>query len=1817
MQQDAPIGNVAEIGHTEDSTLPTPNAKGSQRKNKRIRKQWIKTTMTTEGQSEVTPSSVGEDSKAPQPRKAKKENKKKKVASPSENGEVATKKKKRNKNTKQNGEAVPFLPVYKKIIANSTAENVSEITLTTEPNGHMVPEVSTGNQFEESTPKPKLAQPKKPARQKKAKQSFTPRQVLAPTTGVSPPSIQEHKPMKQLPILDYQSSIIESIEENRVVVVTGYTGCGKSTQIPKIILKHHIENSDKSSLSHVKIICTQPRRLAATSLSKRVNSEMKKYLSHSGKSEMFGGKIAGYMIGGETDFSSKTPIVFATEGCLTQIIMHLHSKNVSGTTYENFHKHYSYIILDEIHERKVDTDLLLHFVREIVMVNPYIRVILMSATISQDKICKYFEDALRRSNELTTNNEELGLVTSEDFIKVPCIHIPSGCFPVQEYYLDDVITSVYASKESMKKDTYQSLISKPMKAMVKPDRSKLGVTLIERLHTTLKLSDSILVFLPGMIEIEDFMENLTEKYLGGNESPLCPYDIHILHSLIAEEEQDLALKPPKEGKRKVILSTNIAESSITVPDVTVVIDFCLSKGKFWNESWNSEVMGLGWISKDSAQQRKGRAGRVQPGSVYRMISKDEYALLDDTVMPEIQRKPLSSVVLQILMFTGAFEHIAKLSPNREPPSHILNNCLDPPSMTLLEQAYTELVAVGAIKLDGEKPVEDSWETIAKQYDLEESYVVTTVGRFFSLIPTDIKIAYLILLGYATGLLPECIILVAMISRSLPILSFTSLKLYTARALYLFSDSSESDLIAGLNAYKLFKMFDLERRAGRMTNFQFLNSMRQHMVSVKNSHVIDALVSQICQSIHKNYGIFVEHLTPTSSKTHKHEKEVSFDLSTPPNSEQATLLKGFIAALNYDKAVIGETKKAHSPSEITCVLKLRNQKLSLKNAVEKAQMVEVLNQLFYAFDGGVVKCKTITPAQDNITITYSVPIENQVLVPFSPRQVSDPLFPAKMLSKMTKGSAQQKKDQHAEITAEQIKETMITVGQDSENNFGIFNKLHRDFVKSHGLKIINVSVKGYEKKPSFLHAQKMQLKKVSTIISRESVVFPWLDLEKSKRIMVPGTITNKDMVTILDKNTVLPNIKGFYEMCMILFLPLMSPQNIAYQSVSKTQLQGVYPECANSEEIPSVYFISDKFSKLTEKEKSQILLSVSKKDLQDMYTISVDQNVHSMAASLVESIHLKVTEFLLNMPISIPEEQIYKDATELLVSSPNCIQEENCGYKKSVNTIFRTSKAVEDAETEDTEDDSILTQGQNILRSGHFVRISERILNILSKQCILHPDEPVDSVKMAKISKSTIQIQCSNDDQLKQAKFLLLKEVNNSHIVYSHPRQAFVCIDSSFAPISALLSHKVHFSQFADVSHRNREFFTINVIHTKNPKEIKIIDSKEFSAAAKALKTKVVSEQLTIGGFLLGPYAKSGRDAFAKRPDNIATPEKKYVKMSARFGKQMFYGSRTGAVKIDSKQKGITVNDLRKMKIGRENDLKTLFLDFVDYSHDDIKTLKKSFIEARGKHLHTGVLPTGPMQSLLDLTSAKFSYRKEFISMGIVDIINKKRFNIRWKLNRSLVFVNSQGIELIQCEVCSCRDSEEKLIYLDYIDPISINEKDNAETVKDKNESTLDIRFSKTVQQSDKQTMDHLPNYILEFASSLWFDENTNKIFYDTKLNNSENFVDLVEVNLQFGDTVIDEEGIRGKTPLAFLSIDIANYNLQETFEVDTLKIQVKNSTEISHPFIRKSITSMEVSDSKLKKQATEKLSKESVRLFMKTLLEWKNLANTISLKSLQ
>mgnify|MGYP002624102503 CR=1 FL=1 len=564
----------------------------------------------------------------------------------------------------------------------------------------------------------------------------------------------------KLPIFSKREEILEKIEKNRVIIISGNTGCGKSTQVPQFIYEYSKDS---------KILMTQPRRIAAISIAKRLSDERHTKL----------GSLIGYHVSLLQYMTSETKIFVKTTGIFLEELLHNNGLN------------YNYIILDEVHERDLYIDLVLALLKNYFeqFPNSKIKLILMSATIAEEDFANYLEDININFNR-----------------KVPIIRINEKWHEVQKFYVDEIILKILSSNKVSQK--LKTLINNEKSNCVSLDYFQptysdslfpIVAGIIEKTENVYTSKRGILIFVPGLGEIQDLHEYLI-NYFGDNND----LEFFILHSQVNDDEQERVFKI-NEKKRKIILATNIAESSITISNIDFVIDFCLVKQMKFDENQNTSILELKWCSKASCQQRKGRTGRVARGYYFQLITKELFEKLKDHQEPEILRTPLETPILKLKLF----------NPNEE-PEEILFKTMNPPSQDVIINTIFRLQKMGAlVNIKFEDNKEDIKEEFGQFGNMKKekkenkmkynSGKVTKIGRIFADLPIDIKYSRLILLSYSLGQIDVGISLAAILSQDRALfLNSTKcnrISLYDSKNYY--CGKQNCDFIALYTAYKVW------------------------------------------------------------------------------------------------------------------------------------------------------------------------------------------------------------------------------------------------------------------------------------------------------------------------------------------------------------------------------------------------------------------------------------------------------------------------------------------------------------------------------------------------------------------------------------------------------------------------------------------------------------------------------------------------------------------------------------------------------------------------------------------------------------------------------------------------------------------------------------------------------------------------------------------------------------------------------------------------------------------------------------------------------
>ena len=472
-----------------------------------------------------------------------------------------------------------------------------------------------------------------------------------------------------LPVAQFNEKIVSSVLVNEVTLISGETGSGKSTQIPQFLYaaRHRFKRTRELSDKNFKICVTQPRRVAATTLARRVAEEM-------GESKV--GGLVGYRVRFDQAASKWTSICFLTDGMLVR----------EAVLDKGMFEQYSIVILDEVHERSLHTDILLGLLSQAIVKRREsrtpLKVVIMSATMSVGSFEKFFAAAQVRTNSVA---------------------IPGRTFPVSILYTQEV----------------------------EHDYVEASVCAIFQINEEERSNGDILVFLPGQDDIEAVSSSLVARKSSKQRELVV---VH-LYAALTSEKQAAAFAPVKaHSQRKVILATNIAETSLTIPGVRFVIDCGLVKMKSMINA-QLEVLRIVPASKATVTQRTGRAGREAPGKCFRLYRESDFDKLAEETPAEITRCELASVLLQVaamgLVGKGCmYSSIAKFP------------FIDRPADSAIVRAELVLRRLGAV---------------------EANSTVTPFGRQLAAFPLHPLLANLVLVSNQFGCLHEATILAGLLS----------------------------------------------------------------------------------------------------------------------------------------------------------------------------------------------------------------------------------------------------------------------------------------------------------------------------------------------------------------------------------------------------------------------------------------------------------------------------------------------------------------------------------------------------------------------------------------------------------------------------------------------------------------------------------------------------------------------------------------------------------------------------------------------------------------------------------------------------------------------------------------------------------------------------------------------------------------------------------------------------------------------------------------------------------------------------------------------
>jgi len=432
-----------------------------------------------------------------------------------------------------------------------------------------------------------------------------------------------------LPIVAEKEKIIELIKAHPVIIVAGETGCGKTTQLPKIALEAGL--GAKGRIGH-----TQPRRIAVRAVAARIATECQSAL----------GSFVGYKVRFSEKMHSQTIIKIMTDGIL-----------LSETQYDRSLRQYDCIIIDEAHERSLNIDFLLGYLKRLLIKRKDLKVIITSATIEVNRFSDFFDQA-------------------------PLVSIPGRAYPIEVQYLAE-----------------QPVIEAVRLACA---------------HG----SGDILIFQSGEKEIQETIKALSQ--CGLPHTTLLP-----LYARLGLQAQQKTFQP--SSYRKIIVATNVAETSITVPNIRFVIDTGFARISRYNYRNKLQRLEIEAISQASAEQRKGRCGRIGPGICYRLYSEEDFLTRDKFTTPEILRMNLAGIILKMLSLgIKSMDHFPLLDP--------------------LDKRY----------------IKDGWGLLERLGAIEQNQL-TVIGQQLARLPIEPRLARMLIAAHQNGSLKEMLVIVSALS----------------------------------------------------------------------------------------------------------------------------------------------------------------------------------------------------------------------------------------------------------------------------------------------------------------------------------------------------------------------------------------------------------------------------------------------------------------------------------------------------------------------------------------------------------------------------------------------------------------------------------------------------------------------------------------------------------------------------------------------------------------------------------------------------------------------------------------------------------------------------------------------------------------------------------------------------------------------------------------------------------------------------------------------------------------------------------------------
>jgi len=525
-----------------------------------------------------------------------------------------------------------------------------------------------------------------------------------------------------LPVVQRREEIARAIAENQVVVLCGETGSGKTTQLPKICLE--LGRGVDGMIGH-----TQPRRIAARSVASRIAQELGVAL----------GNVVGYKVRFGDRTNPDTYVKLMTDGIL-----------LAETQGDRLLEAYDTLIIDEAHERSLNIDFLLGYVKQLLPKRPDLKVIITSATIDPQRFSRHFNDA-------------------------PIIEVSGRTYPVELRY-------------------------RPLKSE-DPDEEDREQTqaIIEAVDELARHGPGdVLVFLSGEREIRETAEELRKHHPAGTE--ILP-----LYARLSGDEQTKIFQP--HTKRRIVLATNVAETSLTVPGIKYVVDPGFARISRYSARTKVQRLPIEPVSRASADQRKGRCGRVSEGVCIRLYAQEDYEKRPLFTEPEILRTNLAAVILQMkALRLGNIDHFP---------------FVEPPDARLIRDGYLTLHELGAV---------------------DEEDQLTPTGRQLARLPIDPRLGRMILAAHDENCLDEVLIITSALSVQDPRERPTELAQVADEAHKQFVDE-ESDFLSYLKMWAFF-----QEKSKHLSRSQLRKQCKQQFLSYLRMREWQDVHSQLCEVV---------------------------------------------------------------------------------------------------------------------------------------------------------------------------------------------------------------------------------------------------------------------------------------------------------------------------------------------------------------------------------------------------------------------------------------------------------------------------------------------------------------------------------------------------------------------------------------------------------------------------------------------------------------------------------------------------------------------------------------------------------------------------------------------------------------------------------------------------------------------------------------------------------------------------------------------------------------------------------------------------------